>query len=40
MAGQLSALKATGPKALSFYLRNVRLSLYSKADRAIVEQKP
>jgi len=37
MAGQLSALKASGPQALEFYLRNVRLGLYAKTDRVIVE---
>src|SRR3954468_11633397 len=37
LAGQLAALKATGPQALEFYLRNVRLSLYGKADKAILE---
>jgi regulator of protease activity HflC (stomatin/prohibitin superfamily) len=37
MADQLSALKASGPDALGFYLRNVRLSLFARADRVIVE---
>jgi regulator of protease activity HflC (stomatin/prohibitin superfamily) len=40
MADQLSALKASGPEALSFYLRNVRLSLYAKAERVILEVNP
>jgi regulator of protease activity HflC (stomatin/prohibitin superfamily) len=38
-AGELSLLKASGPGALESYLRNVRLSLYAKADRVIVEVK-
>jgi regulator of protease activity HflC (stomatin/prohibitin superfamily) len=37
MAEQLSTLKASGPKALDFYLRNVRLGLFAKTDRVIVE---
>jgi regulator of protease activity HflC (stomatin/prohibitin superfamily) len=37
MAEQLSTLKASGPKALDFYLRNVRLALFAKTDRVIVE---
>jgi regulator of protease activity HflC (stomatin/prohibitin superfamily) len=36
-AEQLAILKASGPGALDAYLRNVRLSLYGKADRLIVE---
>jgi len=36
-AEQLALLKASGPGALDAYLRNVRLALYSKADRLIVE---
>ncbi len=37
MAEQLATLKASGPKALEFYLRNVRLGLFTKTDRVIVE---
>jgi len=37
MAAQLSTLKEHGPDALPAYLRNVRLRLYSRARRAIVE---
>ena len=40
MADQLSLLKASGPQALSFYLRNVRLSLYGRADRVLLEVNP
>jgi len=36
-AEQLALLKASGPGALEAYLRNVRLALYGKADRLIVE---
>jgi len=39
MADQLSALKASGPDALGFYQRNVRLALFGKAERVIVEVK-
>ena len=39
LAGQLALLKASGPDALSAYLRNVRLRLFNKAQRAIVEVK-
>jgi regulator of protease activity HflC (stomatin/prohibitin superfamily) len=38
-ADQLALLKASGAGALDTYLRNVRLSLYSKADRVFVEVK-
>ena len=38
-AAQLAILKASGPGALEAYLRNVRLALYGKADRVIVEVK-
>jgi regulator of protease activity HflC (stomatin/prohibitin superfamily) len=38
-AEQLAALKASGPEALRSYVRNVRLSLYSKADRVFMEVK-
>jgi regulator of protease activity HflC (stomatin/prohibitin superfamily) len=37
LAGQLSELKKAGPQALRMYLRNVRLKLYSKAQRVILE---
>ena len=37
MVTQLAALKASGPGALDNYLRNVRLALYAKADRVIME---
>jgi regulator of protease activity HflC (stomatin/prohibitin superfamily) len=40
LAGQLMALKESGSAALPAYLRNVRLGLYSKAERVIVEEKP
>ena len=39
MAEQLTKLKASGPDALTAYLRNVRLRLLSRAQRAIVEVK-
>lgn len=39
MAEQLTKLKASGPDALSAYLRNVRLRLFNRAQRAIVEVK-
>jgi regulator of protease activity HflC (stomatin/prohibitin superfamily) len=38
-AEQLSLLKQSGPEALKSYVRNVRLSLYAKADRVFVEVK-
>jgi hypothetical protein len=37
MAAQLSELKQSGPTALPGYMRNVRLRLFSRAGRAIVE---
>jgi hypothetical protein len=37
MAEQLRILQGSGPEALEAYLRNVRLSLYEKAQHAIVE---
>lgn len=37
MAEQLAQLKANGPESLSTYIRNVRLKLFGKARRAIVE---
>jgi hypothetical protein len=39
LAAQLAELKKNGPGALSGYLRNVRLRLYSRAGRAFVEVK-
>ena len=38
LASQVAALKTSGPGALAAYLRNVKLSLYSKADSAILEE--
>ena len=38
LAAQLSDLKASGPEALSAYLRNVRLMLYSKARQIVLEE--
>ncbi len=37
MAAQLAELKRGGPAALQAYVRNVRLSLFEKANRAILE---
>jgi regulator of protease activity HflC (stomatin/prohibitin superfamily) len=37
LAAQLAELKKSGPDALSVYVRNVRLKLFSKARRAILE---
>ncbi|MCX6358875.1 MAG: SPFH domain-containing protein [Armatimonadetes bacterium] len=37
LANQLAELKRTGPEALANYLRNVRLPLYGKTQRAILE---
>jgi regulator of protease activity HflC (stomatin/prohibitin superfamily) len=39
LAAQLAALKAQGPEALDTYLRNVRLGLYARAERVLVEAK-
>lgn len=39
LATQLGALKAQGPDALDTYLRNVRLGLYARAERVLVETK-
>jgi regulator of protease activity HflC (stomatin/prohibitin superfamily) len=39
LAAQLGALKAQGPDALETYLRNVRLGLFSKAERVVMENK-
>jgi regulator of protease activity HflC (stomatin/prohibitin superfamily) len=36
---QLAALKASGPEALRSYVRNVKLSLYAKAERVFLEVK-
>lgn len=40
VATQLRVLKQSGPGAVSAYLRNVRLSLYSQAGRVFLEDKP
>jgi len=40
LAAELTALKKSGPSVLEAYLRNVRMRLYTKAQRAIVEVKP
>lgn len=39
LAAQLGALNQEGPGALETYVRNLRLGLYAKADRAFVENK-
>jgi len=39
LAAQLSALKRSGPDSLALYMRNVRLRLYSQAQRIIMEVK-
>jgi regulator of protease activity HflC (stomatin/prohibitin superfamily) len=39
LAAQLGELKRNGPEALSIYLRNVRLKLFSQAQRVIMEVK-
>ena len=39
LAAQLSALKRSGPDSLAIYMRNVRLRLYSQAQRIIMEVK-
>ncbi len=39
LATQLTALQAQGPDALATYVRNVRLGLFSKAERVILEGK-
>lgn len=39
MAAQLGELKRSGPGALQAYLRNVRMSLYSQAEKAFMELK-
>ena len=38
LAQQLGALKKTGNGVLAAYLRNVRMSLYGKADRIVMEE--
>jgi regulator of protease activity HflC (stomatin/prohibitin superfamily) len=37
LAAQLGALKRSGPNSLAIYMRNVRLRLYSQAQRIIME---
>lgn len=37
LAGQLHRLRASGPRALASYLRNVRLNLFRQAERVIME---
>ena len=37
LSEQLKALKQSGPGALSAYVRNVRLKLFNKARRVILE---
>src|SRR6476469_725648 len=39
LAAQLTALKNSGPESLAIYMRNVRLRLYSQAQRIIMEVK-
>jgi regulator of protease activity HflC (stomatin/prohibitin superfamily) len=39
LAAQLGDLKASGPDALTAYLRNVRLKLYAQAEQVILEEK-
>jgi regulator of protease activity HflC (stomatin/prohibitin superfamily) len=39
LAAQLASLNREGPGALDTYIRNTRLGLYAKADRAFVENK-
>lgn len=38
LAGQLSALKKNAPDALELYKRNIRLQLYKRAGKAIIEE--
>ena len=40
LADQLSMLKKNGPDTMRLYLRNVKLSLFNKAKRVILEGKP
>ena len=37
MATQLDALKESGPTVLQSYVRNVKMSLYERSERAFVE---
>ena len=39
LSDQLGRLRGQGPDALTVYLRNLRLGLYDKADRAFLEAK-
>jgi regulator of protease activity HflC (stomatin/prohibitin superfamily) len=39
LAGQLASLKSHGPGALETYVRNVKLGLYSKAERVYLENR-
>jgi regulator of protease activity HflC (stomatin/prohibitin superfamily) len=39
LATQLAALKVQGPDALDTYLRNVRLGLFARAERVLMETK-
>jgi regulator of protease activity HflC (stomatin/prohibitin superfamily) len=39
LATQLAALKEHGPGAIQTYVRNIKLGLYAKADRVILENK-
>ena len=39
LAGQLAELKRSGPESLATYVRNVRLNLFSQAQRIIMEVK-
>jgi len=40
LAAQLTELKRSGPDALPAYVRNVRLDLFNRAERAFLEVKP
>ena len=40
MAAQLAVLKQNGPSVLAAYVRNVKLTLFSRASRAILEVQP
>jgi regulator of protease activity HflC (stomatin/prohibitin superfamily) len=39
LAGQLKTLKASGPQALNAYVRNVRLQLYTQAQRVFLQER-
>ena len=39
LADQLTDLKRSGPESLAIYVRNVRLKLFSQAQRIIMEVK-